>query len=1028
MAFAQSEPYAVLSENNTKLTFYYDDQKESRNGMNVGPFNGSTIATRGWHANSGDIVQVVFDKSFANCTVGSTSHWFYGFTKLESIVNIENLNTSLVHNMDRMFEDCSSLTSLDLSNFETSNVINMNGLFVGCTNLATINISKTKFDTSNVRDMTIMFGSCENLTSIDLSGFNTSKVTSMSCMFNDCYSLTSLDLSSFNTDNVTDMGDMFDDCRSLTSLDLSSFNTANVTNMEDMFSNCRSLTSLDLSSFNTANVTNMRSMFNSCVNLTTIYAGEGWSTSSVTDTNNGQYMFSGCTKLKGGGGTVYNENHVDYTYAHLDGGTNNPGYFTEKVDQPYAILSANNTVLTFYYDYRKNERNGMSIGPFSNRNQTRWNSQQSQQSITNVVFDSSFASCNSITSTAYWFYNLTNLENIEGLDLLNTENVTTMCEMFEDCKKLTSLDVSQFNTANVTDMERMFSGCEKLTSLDVSQFNTEKVENMGAMFASCQSLTSLDVSGFETENVKNMGAMFHTCKKLTSLDVSGFNTANVTDMCAMFNHCEKLTSLDVSGFNTEKVEDMGSMFANCLVLTSLDVSGFDTRNARYMSAMFSGCQSLTSLDVSHFNTEKVGSFFQMFNFCQKLTSLDVSHFNTENVTNMEKMFFLCENLTSIDVSNFNTEKVTTMYQMFWRCSGLTSLDLSSFNTSLVSNMREMFYECTKLSAIYVGPSWSTANTTLSNGMFTRCNVIVGNDGTTYKSNETDKTMAHYGAGGYLRTHVCLTESDGIAPLLIDKWKGKSPFTSFSRSFTQDKASTICLPIAISKTQADAAGSFYEFVGIDKSGSNWEVIMQESNVTDDNPLVANKPYLFKPLATGSVTFCAAVDVPNDADASTFTPSDQTATGEAAVGWTFKGTYEDIAWVSGGSNEADLGSIYGFAANSYEGGNYNVTPGDFVKAASGASVSPFRAYMKYMNPANQSPAMKRSAANQSLPSRLSVRLVARNGSTTAIGVIDNRTGEVFLGDNTPWYTLDGRVLQGQPIAKGIYIHNGRKVVIK
>lgn len=29
------EPYAVLSDNNTVLTFYYDDQKEARGGMSV---------------------------------------------------------------------------------------------------------------------------------------------------------------------------------------------------------------------------------------------------------------------------------------------------------------------------------------------------------------------------------------------------------------------------------------------------------------------------------------------------------------------------------------------------------------------------------------------------------------------------------------------------------------------------------------------------------------------------------------------------------------------------------------------------------------------------------------------------------------------------------------------------------------------------------------------------------------------------------------------------------------------------------
>ena len=41
-------------------------------------------------------------------------------------------------------------------------------------------------------------------------------------------------------------------------------------------------------------------------------------------------MFTGCTSLVGGMGTTYDENHVDKTYAHIDGGTSNPGYFTAK--------------------------------------------------------------------------------------------------------------------------------------------------------------------------------------------------------------------------------------------------------------------------------------------------------------------------------------------------------------------------------------------------------------------------------------------------------------------------------------------------------------------------------------------------------------------------------------------------------------------------------------------------------------------------------------------------------------------------
>ena len=98
--------------------------------------------------------------------------------------------------------------------------------------------------------------------------------------------------------------------------------------MKSMFYGCTGLTSLDLSSFNTSNVTKMRYMFGDCSGLTTIIVGDGWSTAAVTESIN---MFSGCTSLVGGQGTTYNDsNPKDKTYAHIDGGPSNPGYFTDK--------------------------------------------------------------------------------------------------------------------------------------------------------------------------------------------------------------------------------------------------------------------------------------------------------------------------------------------------------------------------------------------------------------------------------------------------------------------------------------------------------------------------------------------------------------------------------------------------------------------------------------------------------------------------------------------------------------------------
>ena len=130
-----------------------------------------------------------------------------------------------------------------------------------------------------------------------------------------------------NTSEVTNMGHMFNGCFSLNILDVSHFNTAKVTDMRCMFRNCSGLTSLDLSSFNTSKVTNMSNMFGGCTHLITVYVGNGWSTAAVT---NSTYMFYDCTSLVGGQGTTYDYSHSDKTYAHIDGGPSNPGYFTAK--------------------------------------------------------------------------------------------------------------------------------------------------------------------------------------------------------------------------------------------------------------------------------------------------------------------------------------------------------------------------------------------------------------------------------------------------------------------------------------------------------------------------------------------------------------------------------------------------------------------------------------------------------------------------------------------------------------------------
>ena len=335
--------------------------------------------------------------------------------------------------------------------------------------------------------------------------------------------------------------------------------------------------------------------------------------------------------------------------------------------QTYAEFDEGTGTLTFKYGLSTSKPEGaydLNAGPYS----PKWDAQK--EKIKTVVFDASFANARP-TSCYCWFSGCNNLTEIKGIEYLNTENVTNMSFMFNSCKVLTSLNLSNFNTEKVTDMQGMFKECSDLTSLDLSNFNTEKVTNMSSMFYNCSDLTSLDLSNFNTAKVTNMNYMFYNCNKLTSLDLTSFNTAEVTKMDNMFRSCSALTSLDLSNFNTAKVTNMTQMFYGCDALTSLDITSFNTAEVTNMSNMFRLCLALTSLDLSNFNTAEVTNMSYMFKSCKALTSLDLTSFNTAKVENMTEMFNNCPALTTIFVSDkFVTDKVTNSGSMFYGCTEL----------------------------------------------------------------------------------------------------------------------------------------------------------------------------------------------------------------------------------------------------------------------------------------------------------------------------------------------------------------------
>lgn len=305
--------------------------------------------------------------------------------------------------------------------------------------------------------------------------------------YNDFITIVDFDESFASYSGMTSLQSFFYDLENLTEIrNLSRLVTTGVTNMEAMFYYCTSLEELDLSGFNTANVTNMNFMFYLCGSLKTIVIGSGWNTENLVS-DGGNFMFQDCTSLVGSQGTAYASNPVlDVSYAHIDGGESNPGYFTG-VPEPYALLNARSLLfdykLTFYYDDQKEYRRIETIEyqgeqiesetTFFNINDKEWTVLRTGDGIIidycdvihEAAVDVSFANYHGLTDLSGFFRNLASLPSIEGLQYLNTENVTDMSGMFEDCTNLNALDVRHFDTSNVTDMSRMFASCESLSTI-----------------------------------------------------------------------------------------------------------------------------------------------------------------------------------------------------------------------------------------------------------------------------------------------------------------------------------------------------------------------------------------------------------------------------------------------------------------------------------------------------------------------------------------------------------------------------------
>ena len=271
--------------------------------------------------------------------------------------------------------------------------------------------------------------------------------------------------------------------------------------------------------------------------------------------------------------------------------------------------------------------------------------------------------------------------------------------------------------------------------------------------------------------------------------------------------------------------------------------------------------------------------------------------------------------------------------------------------------------------------------------------------------------------------------ENLVGVNITEEVGNIKSVTYNRPFNTAQAATVILPFSYicDGNEGSEGGKFYGFkeVTYDYDQHIWVCTMQEPGNTAETSLTANTPYLFMPNAT-TMTFPNISSMTGGVVTLQTTTANDGLYGGATTdaAWNFHGSYKGKSW-------AVASNDYGFAAQSgtEAGGAATVDAGQFVRFTIGAFIKPMRCYLSYVGTEAPAPArgLTRAAATDDLPQSITVRLVSRSGETTAIGTLDTKTGEVSF-DSEAWYTLDGVRLSGKPSTKGIYINNGRKIVIR
>ena len=393
---------------------------------------------------------------------------------------------------------------------------------------------------------------------------------------------------------------------------------------------------------------------------------------------------------------------------------------------------------------------------------------------------------------------------------------------------------------------------------------------------------------------------------------------------------------------------------------------------------FAGCQNLTSVEIPN-SVTSIGDY--AFRECLYLPSIEIPN----SVTSIGKQAFSgCDELTSIEIPN----SVTSIGEKaFYICNSLASVTIGNSVTDIAD---EAFRACRDLTSITFKGSTAPENFGANVFKYINENVSVyvpANSIENYKEKLGGLSSKVKGAIILADDEAYTRESDA---------EGVAAF--YTRNFTNVNWQALYLPFSLKYEDWKDDFEMAYINGIIQRDNDDDGVIDETEVEiikmKSGSTLPNAPYLIRAKTKGKKTFfvknTTVYAAPDEEEEGFVDCSTTTAT------FFFVGTYNTIPYET-------------LIAKNY----YAMGGGELVMS-NGSDLKPFRWFMEV-----ETRSYKPSSHDRA---KVITLKVLDEEETTGVANIQHQSA------NTQLYDLNGRKVSENNLKPGVYVKNGKKVVIK